>query len=84
MDKELFVDSEKIQSSVRLTRAIGTMYRRHGRIAGRTCGQCKHLIREECCENRYFYKCKLYALTSSTATDFRKSFPACGKFEENK
>lgn len=43
------------------------------------CGECSNLSRS-CCGRRTLYKCKVYGDTSSEATDWAKSWPACGMF----
>lgn len=47
--------------------------------ANRCCGECSNLI-----TGRYhdvtYRKCAVYGLTHSEATDWRKKWPACGKF----
>ena len=47
---------------------------------GQTCGDCLHL-RTKQATKRYF-KCELVGDTSGPATDIRKSWAACEKFEE--
>ena len=61
---------------------LRTMYARHGMTEGKTCGECEHL-----CRGKYntavYFKCDLYTpWTHGPGTDWRKKWPACGKFEE--
>jgi Na+-translocating ferredoxin:NAD+ oxidoreductase RnfC subunit len=47
---------------------------------GAVCGSCKHLV----CPNGYYtnryYKCELRKISKSAASDHRKGWPACAKF----
>lgn len=59
-------------------RKIELMHRQFGVIEGKTCGQCSNLT-----EHRYdklYRKCKIYGETSSEASDWAKSWTACGLF----
>ncbi len=49
---------------------------------GRRCGACVHLVGREF--SRTYYKCDRYAVTGGTATDWKLSWEACGKFEERR
>lgn len=42
------------------------------------CESCDHLVAERA--NRTYYKCEIYGLSDSEATDFRKSWAACGQY----
>lgn len=44
---------------------------------GRVCIECDHLIWGEYHDKRY-YKCTVYGCSHSEATDWRKSYTACG------
>ena len=44
---------------------------------GRVCIECDHLIWGEYHDKRY-YKCTVYGCSHSDATDWRKSYSACG------
>jgi hypothetical protein len=46
---------------------------------GATCGQCAMLMLVGGVAHRYF-KCNLSRKSHSAATDWRKSWPACGQF----
>jgi len=81
-DNQLFPPTDEIKCRVKLTHAIGTMYQRHGRCTGKICGECKHFIVKKYSYRKVYFKCGHYADSASPATDFRKSFPACGLFEE--
>ena len=47
-----------------------------------TCKGCVHLHAES--HDRTWYKCDQAYQSSSAATDWRVSWPACGKYEEVK
>jgi hypothetical protein len=56
---------------------VGLMHRLHGETPGRRCGECVHLV-----ERGRYFKCDLAKVSSSPATDWRKSWPSCGRFGE--
>lgn len=60
---------------------IGRMQKHFGKEDGR-CKDCKH-FRTYIISNRYVHKCEVYGLSQSTATDWRKSYPACGMFNND-
>ena len=56
--------------------------RKYGTDYTRKCGDCKHFLRVE--KGRgYVFKCEEMGITASTATDIRKSGPACLLFDRN-
>lgn len=60
-------------------RKIDAMHRRFGPHVGKQCRDCIHLIGGEY-HNRRYYKCKVYGISRSEATDWRLSYPACGAY----
>lgn len=59
---------------------LRVMHRMYGHDPTHTCGQCKHLITK-----RYagtYFKCELTKQSNGPGTDWRKSWEACGRFEE--
>ncbi len=62
-----------------LPKRIRDMHTLYGRVAGVRCGQCAHLVSYGYRSNTYF-KCDLNRMTSGAATDWRKKWPACGKY----
>ncbi len=48
-----------------------------------TCGTCKHLMRERY-HGRTYFKCELWHVSNSAATDIRKKNRACNKYEEER
>src|SRR5215831_17053516 len=48
--------------------------------ADRTCGDCCWLVKHSYTRN--YYKCQMYGDSSSEATDWRKKWKACSKFQE--
>jgi hypothetical protein len=58
---------------------LAMMHRRHGAKPGHTCGNCYHL--QEHRYGRVIYKCGLSRSSMSAATDWRRKWPACGKWQ---
>lgn len=56
---------------------IRTVY---GKRDDRICGNCIHLRKLKFSRN--YYKCSLSNFSHDSATDWRKHWPACGRFEE--
>lgn len=48
--------------------------------AGVTCGGCAHFFGKQYAKT--YFKCRIYGNSGGAATDWRKSWPACGKFQE--
>ncbi len=57
-------------------RKIDLMHRQFGKCDGHTCGECSNLT-EHC-----YYKCRVYGVTSSEASDWAKRWLACGLFNK--
>lgn len=51
----------------------------YGKVDGQTCGNCANLVVKRV--GHVYFKCALAKQTRGPSTDFRKSWPACGKFE---
>lgn len=49
---------------------------------GVTCADCVHLRYRPRPSGKKFWKCDLRALTDGPATDHRKSWPSCGRYEK--
>ncbi len=64
-----------------LPERLKQMHRVYGVSAGHTCKHCRHCLAIHHHDKRY-RKCELYRISRSTATDWRVSWPACGRFEE--
>jgi hypothetical protein len=62
------------------TKKYRTMQQLHGITNGRTCGECDHLVKH--LWNKTYYKCELWYVSRSEATDIRKKNQACGLFKE--
>ena len=58
-----------------VARKIDAMYERFG-IASGLCGNCPHFRTFQYVKT--YFKCAAYGITPSEATDWRKSYPACG------
>ena len=57
-------------------RKIDAMHDLFGIMEGKRCGFCPHLRR--IIRDRAYYKCECYGISSSQATDWAKSWMACG------
>lgn len=60
---------------------IGRMQKRFGKVNDR-CKNCSHFVIWSGYAKNYF-KCEVYGTSNSTATDWRKSYPACGMFNDD-
>ena len=60
-------------------RKIFAMHKRFGTCGAFRCKDCDHLIGGKY-HDRQLYKCELYGLTHSEATDWRLSYQACGMY----
>lgn len=54
------------------------MYRRFGKLEGKRCKDCIHLCSYS--QSRTWYKCELYGISRSEATDWGKNYTSCGFF----
>lgn len=64
----------------KVSKKLRTMQEMNGTIEGYKCKECKHLVKR-----RYagtYYKCELWQMTNSAASDIRLKNTACGKFEK--
>ena len=67
------------QRRFRLER-LESMQRKYGKgPVGRSCGSCAHLVGVG--KANVYFKCELYGVSSSDATDWRKKWQACGAFK---
>ena len=61
----------------------GRRYKRmqeiNGLLPGKTCGTCKHCVGYR--QSRTWYKCELWIVSASSATDIRKKNTACRRGE---
>lgn len=62
-----------------IERKIAAMYKRFGTCGVLRCRDFCHLIGGNWHDRRY-YKCELYGLSHSDATDWRLSWQACGMY----
>lgn len=65
--------------SVRNSRKIDTMHMAYGKSESNQCRDCCNLIGFDYRGHRY-YKCKLYGISHSEATDWRLKYSACGAY----
>ena len=57
------------------------MHRLHGHGGGLKCGTCLHCLRFDY-HRRVYFKCELSHISHGAGTDWRVSWPACGKHSE--
>ena len=62
-----------------IERKIFAMHKRFGTCGLFRCKDCNHLIGGKY-HDRQYYKCELYGMTHSEATDWRVSYQACGMY----
>lgn len=62
-------------------RRYKTMQELYGKTAGKTCKSCVHLVCSRW-NTRNYYKCELWYMSNSEATDIRLKNQACGRYEE--
>ena len=60
-------------------RKIAAMHKEYGKSYGNKCAGCPSLVCHEGHTRRY-YKCKAYGDSMSDATDWARSWPACGLY----
>ena len=61
-------------------RKIDLMHREFGVCPGKKCQYCDNLIVQQA--NRRYYKCEVYGITDSEASDWRLSYDACGMYNK--
>ena len=59
-----------------------TMQEKYGELHGFICGNCKHCLKLNY-HNKTYYKCELWYISNSEASDIRLKNIACRKYEEN-
>ena len=59
-------------------RKLAAMHRLYGSIPAMACKNCRHLAERS--GKRTHYKCGLYGVTGSEATDWGLSWTACGMY----
>ena len=75
--------ARKIGPAERATLQIGKMHETYGITEGETCKNCVDFIHIRPGQNIY-RKCKRFGISHGPATDWKASYPACGKFQENR
>lgn len=63
-----------------MTRKIDTMHEMFGKTHGHKCKECSNL--KEHPYRKSIYKCRVYGMTSSEASDWRLKYDACGMFNK--
>lgn len=59
---------------------IKTMWRMYGKNEAHRCGECAFLERRS--QSGTWFKCLNTKITGGAATDFKKKWAACGKFQQ--
>lgn len=78
---DLFGELSEPPEPERQSRRYRTMQELHGIKEGNdTCKTCKHCLCERY-HGRTYYKCELYYISNSAATDIRLKNKACKKYE---
>ena len=62
------------------SRKYRTMQQLHGKTPGKICGDCEHFIRYKW--DKTYFKCELWHVSHSAATDIRKKAEACGVYKD--
>ena len=75
-------DAEPVPDIKKGRKKYPTMQYQHRIIEGKTCKTCRHCLCKDH-HGRTYYKCELWILSHSSATDIRLKNKACGKYEEN-
>ena len=80
---DIFGNEIKINEIVRREKQKRKRYRTmqqiHGIKEGNICGDCKHCVGFR--QSKTWYKCDLWIMSHSSATDIRLKDTACNKFE---
>lgn len=77
---DLFGGVSEAKEPVKQTRRFKTMRDLHGTLTGQVCKTCIFLTNHHWnCRN--YYKCSLWHVSCSVATDIRLSDKACGKWK---
>lgn len=75
-----FFGAEKVEIEKKKGREkFKTMQELHGYTVGRMCKMCRYIMCKEW--GRNYYKCQIWKVSNSSATDIRLKDTACGKFE---
>jgi hypothetical protein len=61
---------------------IQQMHKLHGQRVGFYCQNCQHLRRTG--NNRTYFKCGKFVITSGSGTDWRAGYVACGLYDESR
>lgn len=78
---ETLFDLAEVGSVVLWPARLRQMYAERGSgPAGAMCGGCAHLVTVRA--GGTWFKCDLSRVTGGAGSDWRKSWPACGAFEE--
>jgi len=64
-----------------MTRKIDSMHEMFGVRADRRCEDCDNLLQGDY-HGRHYRKCTVYGVSHSEASDWRKSYIACGRYNK--
>lgn len=79
IQRDLFGNDVEVVSVPKSGRRYKTMQELHGTIEGVRCGKCKHCVGYKW-NKKIYYKCEIWIVSSSEATDIRLKNTACKKF----
>lgn len=75
------VEIEEIPVIKKGRKKYKTMQEQYGELKGFQCKRCKHCIKYEY-HSKVYYKCELWFVSNSQATDIRLKNTACKKYKE--
>lgn len=77
---DIFGNEVTVKKEFPVGKRYRTMQQMYGIKEGKKCGDCKHCIN---CgyHGRSYYKCELWIISHSSATDIRLKNTACNKYE---
>lgn len=80
LNYDMFGGCSEPPEPLKSSKKLPTMQEMHGVLEGYKCKECKHLIKRQ--YSGTYYKCELWRMTNSEASDVRLKNTACGKFEK--
>ena len=78
---DIFGNEHEIENiTQKASRKFKTMQQIYGVKQGTKCKNCKHFIRHNY-NNKTYFKCGLWRISSSSATDIRANQEGCNKYD---
>jgi hypothetical protein len=77
---DLFGGCSDVKEDFNTSRKMNTMQKIYGYKEDETCKGCKYLLKFDY-HNRTYYKCELWVISHSAATDIRLKNKACNKWK---